>query len=178
MEHSSFPRKYWWSTLFDRVDPAIVDWMACHGIGIARVSLGIVFLWFGALKFFPGVSSAETLSGETIRTLTFGWVQPALSIPVLAAWESCIGLGLLTNVAPRLTLLLLFTQMLGTLTPLFMFPGQTFKIFPLVPTLEGQYIIKNLVLIAAGIVVGGTVRGGHIVHPGNPKTSRSTRNEP
>jgi hypothetical protein len=48
--------------------------------------------------------------------------------------------------------------MLGTMTPLILFPAETFVIFPLVPTLEGQYIIKNLVLISAGLVIGSTVR--------------------
>ena len=51
----------------------------------------------------------------------------------------------------------------GTITPLFLFPAETFTIFPWVPNLEGQYIIKNLVLISAGLVVGSTVRGGRLV---------------
>jgi hypothetical protein len=84
-------------------------------------------------------------------------------LPVLASWECFIGLGLLTKRASRLTLLLLYLQMAGTLTPLFLFPNETFQSFPFVPTLEGQYIIKNLVLISAGIAVGATVRGGRIV---------------
>ena len=50
----------------------------------------------------------------------------------------------------RASLLLLFVQMLGTITPLFLFPTETFTIFPIVPTLEGQYIIKNIVLVAGG----------------------------
>jgi hypothetical protein len=69
---------------------------------------------------------------------------------------------------PVLTLLLLYLQMAGALTPLFLFPNETFRSFPLAPTLEGQYIIKNLVLISAGTAVGATVRGGRIVaEPGN-----------
>jgi len=58
---------------------------------------------------------------------------------------------------------LLFLQMAGTMTPLVLFPAETFVRFPYAPTLEGQYIIKNLVLISAGLVVGSTVRGGRIV---------------
>ncbi|MDQ6779599.1 MAG: DoxX family membrane protein [Candidatus Eremiobacteraeota bacterium] len=146
-------------TLFDRIDRKIVGWMAEHGITLLRISLGIVFLWFGALKFFPHMSPAEMLAGKTIAVLTFDTVQPAQSLPVLAAWECLIGLGLLTGVAKRVTLLLLFVQMTGTLLPLALFPKETWAIIPLVPTLEGQYIIKNLVLISAGIVIGATVRG-------------------
>ena len=79
-----------------------------------------------------------------------------------AALESLIGLGLLTGRYLRLTLLMLGMQMLGTLAPLFLFPEQTFASFPFVPTLEGQYILKNVVLIAGAMVVGSTVRGGRL----------------
>jgi hypothetical protein len=63
----------------------------------------------------------------------------------------------------RATLFLLALQMLGTLTPMLLFPAETWQVFPISPTLEGQYIIKNLVLISAGIVIGATVRGGELV---------------
>ena len=136
--------------------------MAEHGVTLTRIALGIVFLWCGALKLFPGMSPAETLAARTIGRLTMGAVQPAVSLPLLAVWECVIGLGLLTARALRATLLLLFVQMLGTMLPLVMFPRETFTHVPYAPTLEGQYIIKNLVLIAAAIVVGATVRGGRI----------------
>jgi len=95
--------------------------------------------------------------------LTFGRVPPGVAIVVLAAWESIIGLGLILNVAMRLTLSLLFVQMMGTLTPLFLFPHEVFTPRFCAPTLEGQYIIKNLVLIGAALVLGGMLRGGSIV---------------
>jgi uncharacterized membrane protein YkgB len=145
---------------FERADRAIVRWMSDHGVTILRVSLGIVFLWFGVLKYFPHASPAEVLASKTVLVLTFGHIGPTLSLQILATWECLIGLGLISGVAKRVTLLLLFTQMLGTLLPLFFFPAQTFSSIPFVPTLEGQYIIKNLVLISAGIVIGATVRGG------------------
>jgi uncharacterized membrane protein YkgB len=153
---------------FDRVDPVVVEWMARYGVQLTRISLGIVFLWFGALKFFPGLSPAEGLAARTIEQLTGGLVGPALSLPVLAAWECAIGLGLITGRLLRLTLLLLFLQMPGTLLPLLFFPHESFTQVPFAPTLEGQYIIKNLVLISAGIVVGATVRGGHLVAEDGP----------
>lgn len=145
------------------IDIRITSWMARHGITFARFSLGLVFLWFGVLKFFPGLSPAADLAGRTIERLTFGLVHPAVSLPLLAAWESLIGIGLIAGRALRVTLLLLFAQMLGTMAPLVLFPAETWVLFPLAPSLEGQYILKNVVLISSAIVVGATVRGGGLV---------------
>lgn len=153
-------------TLPDALDPLdarITAWMARHGITLTRLALGIVFLWFGAIKFVPGWSPAADLATRTISTLSFGMVPPSASLPLLAAWESLIGIGLLSGRFLRTTLLLLFVQMPGTLMPLVLFPGETFRAFPYAPTLEGQYIIKNLVLVGAAIVVGATVRGGRLL---------------
>jgi ABC-type uncharacterized transport system permease subunit len=82
---------------------------------------------------------------------------------VLALWECVIGLGLLSGRFMRATLLLLAAQMAGTLTPLLLFPAEVFTRIPYAPTLEGQYIIKNAVLVSAAIVIGATVRGGGLV---------------
>lgn len=146
----------------EAVDIRITRWMARYGVTILRYSLGVIFLWFGFLKFFPGVSPAQELAARTIEKLSFGTVGPAVSVPVLAAWETLIGLGLILGVWLRAVLFLLAAQMLGTLTPLVLFPGEVFTRIPWAPTLEGQYIIKNAVLISAAIVIGATVRGGHL----------------
>lgn len=151
------------------LDTWLTRWMARYGITLLRVSLGIVFFWFGFLKFIPGFSPAEDLATQTIGVMTFGLVQPWLALPILAAWESLIGLGLITGKYMRLTLLLLFAQMAGTVTPLVFFPAETFTRFPIAPTLAGQYIIKNLVLVSVGIVIGATVRGGYL--ESEPKAS-------
>jgi uncharacterized membrane protein YphA (DoxX/SURF4 family) len=148
---------------YDRIDRRITGFMATYGIALLRISLGINFLWFGLLKFFPGMSPAQDLATNTIELLSFGIVEPSVSIYILAVWETLIGLGLITGLFLRATLFLLFAQMLGTLTPMVLFPEETFVAFPYAPTLEGQYIIKNLVLISAALVVGSTVRGGRIV---------------
>jgi uncharacterized membrane protein YkgB len=147
----------------EALDVRITTAMARWGLPLLRVSLGIVFFWFGVLKFFPDLSPAQGLATRTISVLTFGLVPPGVSLPVLAAWECVIGLGLLVGIRLREVLLLLFVQMAGTLTPVFLFPEEVFTRIPYAPTLEGQYIIKNVVLIAAGIVVGATVRGGRVV---------------
>lgn len=159
------------SEQFVAVDVRITSWLARHGVTILRVGLGIVFLWFGLLKFVPGVSAAEELAGRTIELLTFGLIAPSASVVILATWESVIGLGLVTGRYLRATLLLLMLQMLGTLTPLALFPAETFTRLPYAPTLEGQYILKNVVLIGAGLVIGATARGGRFVCDACPPRS-------
>jgi uncharacterized membrane protein YkgB len=147
----------------ERIDRHITRWLARSGITLLRVSIGIVFFWFGVLKFFPDASPAEGLASATIAQLTFGIVQPSLSLPLLATWEVVIGLGLITGLFMRATILLLILQMFGTVTPLFLFPEETWTRFLIAPTLEGQYIIKNIVLVTGALVVGATVRGGDLV---------------
>lgn len=149
-------------TRLDRLDKNLTAHMARHGITLLRLSVGIIFLWFGFLKFFPGLSPAEDLAARTIQVLSFGWVPPPMALTLLAVWECAVGLGLILGVYLRATLLLLWLQMAGTITPLFIFPQEVFSQLPYAPTLEGQYIIKNLVLVSAGIVVGATVRGGRL----------------
>jgi uncharacterized membrane protein YphA (DoxX/SURF4 family) len=144
----------------DPVDVRLTQWMARYGVVTLRVTLGIVFLWFGVLKFFPGLSPAQTLALETIDVLTLGLVPGGVSLVLLAALECAIGVGLISGRFMRITLLLLAFQMVGAASPLLLFPGEVFTQFPYAPTLEGQYIIKNLVLVSAGIVIGATVRGG------------------
>lgn len=148
---------------FTALDERITGWMAHYGLPLLRISLGLVFFWFGVLKFFPDLSPAVDLATKTIDKLTLGRVDSNIAIPLLAAWECLIGLGLLFGVFMRTTLLLLILQMAGTLLPLIFFPGEVFSRIPFAPTLEGQYIIKNAVLISAGIVLGATVRGGGLV---------------
>src|SRR3954453_12928839 len=117
----------------ERVDVRITETLARLGVPAVRTALGVVFLWFGVLKFFPNLSPAEMLAARTIQLLTFGFVQPAVSLPVLATWESIIGIGLIVNRGMRLVLLLLAVHMVGTFTPLVFFPSETFAAFPFVP---------------------------------------------
>lgn len=139
-------------------DERLTLWLSRHAITLLRLSLALVFLWFGAIKLVPGWSPATGLVGQTIEALSLGLIKPGLAVPIIAVWEVVIGLGLLTGKLIRTTLLLLALQMVGTLTPLVLFPDQAFTIVPIAPTLEGQYILKNAVLIAGALVVGSTVR--------------------
>jgi uncharacterized membrane protein YphA (DoxX/SURF4 family) len=151
-----------WRTVFERIDRPVTQWMARYGVTLLRVSLGLIFFWFGALKFFPGVSPAEDLAVRTFGVMTLGMIPADVGRIILAAWETAIGLGLISGLFMRFTLLLLFTQMIGALSPIVIYPAEVFEQFPFVPTLEGQYIIKNLVIISGALVIGATVRGGKL----------------
>ena len=137
----------------DDLDLRIASWMNRHGVRLLRMALGVVFIWFGALKLVPGLSPAEALIARTVV-----WFDPDWFLPVLGVWEVLIGVGLLIRPAIRGALLLLAIQMPGTFMPLILLPEVCFTAFPYGLALEGQYIVKNLVIIAAALVVGGTVR--------------------
>ena len=137
---------------FNLIDRAIASWMDRHGLLLLRISLAVIFIWFGALKPFR-ISPADDLIQRTVY-----WFDPDVFIPVLGVWEALIGVCLLFRPLIRVAILLLFLQMPGTFLPLVLLPEVCFTSAPWAPTLEGQYIIKNLVLISAAIVVGGTVR--------------------
>ncbi|WP_184547570.1 hypothetical protein [Mucilaginibacter sp. FT3.2] len=147
-------------------ETSMIKWKARNGLNILRMSLGIVFIWFGFLKFFHGLSAAEVIAGKTILKLSFGTVKPAMALPILACWECAIGLGLIFKRWLSFTLILLYLQMLGTMLPLFFFPAETWTSNLLAPTLLGQYIIKNLILVSSGIVIGATVQGGQFITKG------------
>lgn len=158
---------------FATYDARLTRWTARHAIALLRVSVGIVYLWFGLLKFFPGMSPAQDLAARTIAALSFGIVGPSISVPLLALLETIIGVGLVSGRYLRATLLLLLAQMAGTVTPLLLFPHETFTSFPIAPTLEGQYIIKNIVLVSAAVLIGATVRGGLLI--ADPDVARDAR---
>ncbi len=129
-------------------------WMSKNGVTLLRISIGVVFFWFGIQKFFPGMSSAEDLATRTIEMMTFGLIQQSTGMSLLAVWEVVIGITFIFGVFMRIAIPLLFLQMIGTITPLFFFPAETFTRVPVIPNIVGQYIIKNVVLIAAAMVIG------------------------
>ncbi len=137
---------------FDAIDQAIAGWMDRYGKRFLRLSLAVIFIWFGALKPF-GLSPAQELIEHTVY-----WLPPEIVVPILGWWEVAIGVCLLFRPLIRVGILLLALQMPGTMLPLILLPEVCFTSFPFGLTLEGQYIIKNLILISAALVVGGTVR--------------------
>ena len=137
--------------VIDRVkefDLWFISYLERLSLPILRFSLAIIFIWFGALKPF-GQSPAVELVTKTVY-----WFDPQIFIPILGVWEMAIGICLLFRPLLRVGLFLLAVQMPGTFLPLVLLPEVCFTTFPFDLTLEGQYIIKNLVLIGAGVVVG------------------------
>jgi uncharacterized membrane protein YkgB len=139
----------------DRADRQIAGFMRRWGVFALRVSLGVIFIWFGLLKPL-GLSPAAPLVLATV-----GWMPvftPGTWLAVIGWWEVLIGATFLFHRTARIAIALLALQMGGTFLPLVMLPAVTFQSFPLVPTMEGQYIVKNLIIISAALVIGGTVR--------------------
>jgi uncharacterized membrane protein YkgB len=135
-----------------RLDAATIAWMSGHGRTVLRSALGVIFIWFGALKIFS-TSPADDLVRRTVY-----WFNPDIFLPVLGVWEVVIGVCLLFRPLLRLGLLLLLFQLPGTFLPLVLLPEVCFVQFPFNLTMEGQYIIKNLLIIGAALVVGGSMR--------------------
>lgn len=115
--------------------------------------LGLIFIWYGALKLFPGVSPAETLAVMTIDKLFLSAISPELSIKLLAIWELVVGFGLLSGYCLKWALRLFFIHMACTFTPLVLLPELTFTKPPFAFTLAGQYIVKNVMLILVGVMI-------------------------
>ena len=132
------------------------------GIEILRISVGVVFFWFGFLKFFGATSPAEEIASDTIALISFDLITPEISMPLLAVIECAIGIGMLAKKWMRFVVPLMYFQMAGTLLPLFCFIDQTWSGW-FVPTLLGQYIIKNSVLISAAIILGAVAKGGKLI---------------
>ena len=126
--------------------------MFIYGIIFLRFSIGLIFVWFGFLKPF-GISPAQELVTNTVY-----WFDDKVSfVKFLGWWEVAIGITMCIKPLIRISIFLLFLQMPGTFLPLVLLPEICFTDFPFGLTLEGQYIIKNLIIISAGLVIGGTV---------------------
>ncbi len=118
-----------------------------------RVSLGLLYFLFGILKLFPDLSPAEMIAGETLSRLSFQLLDAREALRVLGAAECGIGVSLLLGVRPKVVFAVFLAHVAGTIMPLFVLPELMFKVVPFAPTMEGQYVLKNLVLAAAGWAV-------------------------
>lgn len=128
-----------------------------YGFLALRISTGIVYLWFGLVKFFPGLSPAEHLVTQTFHIASFGVIGESLSRPLVAIWEVLIGIGLLTGLCMRTTLFLLALQLIGAMAPLVLLPRVIWS-RPFVLTMDGQFIVKDLIVLATGLVLAATVQ--------------------
>jgi putative oxidoreductase len=122
-----------------------------------------VFLGFGVLKFFPGLSPAESLAAQTLDILTLGLLPERLGLIAVAGLETLIGLLLLSGRWLRLALDLLAVELVGILSPIVLLPGEMFRGSVVAPTLAGQYVLKDIVLVAAGLVIAARTLGARMV---------------
>ena len=138
------------------IDKSITHWLGHYGIIALRFSFAIIFIWFGFLKVISYSPAIELV------TQTVYWFNPVWFVPFLGWWEMVIGACFLYRPLIRVGILLLIPQMIGTFLPLVLLPEITFQSGSfLLPTLEGQYILKNLIIIAGAMAIGATVRQRH-----------------
>ena len=133
-----------------RTDHKIIHWLRKASLPTARVSLFIVYGWFGILKVFgmsPATELVHHLFNQTIPVISFDTFYL-----LFALFEVLIGIMFLFPKTIRIVIPLLLVHMITTFLPLILLPGETWSAF-LVPTMAGQYILKNLVIIALGIGV-------------------------
>jgi len=147
-------------TFTDEALQRLTRWLARHSIDLLRVSLGLVFLGFGVLKFFPGASPAEALVARTLDTLSLGIVSGRSAVLLTAVAECFIGVTLISGKLLKIGLLVLAGSLVGIMSPLALFFGD---MFPGTPTLEAQYVFKDIVLVAGGLVVAARALGASLV---------------
>ncbi|MBP2371282.1 hypothetical protein [Pseudonocardia parietis] len=145
------------------VQRGLVTWLAAYSVAALRVSLGLVITGFGALKFIPGASPAEALAARTAEALTFGLVGGTTAVVATAVVETVIGLSLLTGRLLKAAMVGMVGWLIGILSPVVLFPAEMFP--GGLPTLAAQYVLKDIILVAAALVVTANVLGARFVAP-------------
>lgn len=138
----------------------LTDLLAAHSITALRISLGLVFLAFASFKFVAGASPAEDLAVATVGKLTFGIVTGEAALLMTAVTETIIGITLLTGRFVKLGLVVLAGALAGIMSPLVLFPDQMWSGDG--PTLTGQYVFKDIVLVAGALVVAAHALGARM----------------
>jgi uncharacterized membrane protein YphA (DoxX/SURF4 family) len=146
-------------TFVDVLLVRLQGWLSAHSITVLRVALGSIFLTFGLLKLFPGYSPAAQIAARTLDRLTLGLVSGETAVLVTAVTEVVIGLTLVTGLFLRIGLVVLAGALLGIMSPLVLF---TAELFPHGPSLLGQYVLKDVILAAAGLVIGAWALGSRL----------------
>jgi uncharacterized membrane protein YphA (DoxX/SURF4 family) len=124
-----------------------------NAVKLLRISIGIIYFWFGILKFFPGYSPAEELAISTINALTFNYIPSSVNIVLLASWEVIVGILMIFGLFKKPTLVLMLIHMVCTFTPMLFFPKLAFNTIPYGFTIVGQYIMKNIIIISASWIL-------------------------
>lgn len=141
------------NAIVSKLDLLITQYMDRWGILLIKLSFAIIFIWFGSLKPF-GLSTAIPLVEATVVWLPL--LEPAVWVDIIGWWEVAIGILFLFQKTVRFAIALLFLQMVGTFMPMVFLPEVVYQNDNvLLPTMEGQYIIKNVMIISAAVVVGG-----------------------
>lgn len=149
------------TTTLQNLDRSFLRWLKTWSTPLLRVSLGIVFVWFGALKVFA-VSPVADLVADTVY-----WVDPDWFVTVLGVAEMVIGVLLIGNRLLRAVLLVFVAQMIGTALVFVVLPEIAFQNGnPLKLTVEGEFVVKNLVLLTAGLVIAAGLTPLANRHPG------------
>ena len=147
----------------DAREAAIHRWLMRYSLPALRISMGAVVLGFGILKYFPGMSPAQDLVLATTHLLSFGLVPAVvpngLAMALVATLECIIGVLLLSGRWLRVAICLLTVWLTGIISPVLLLPGRLFAGPHHMPTLEGQYVLKDAILVAAAMVIATTVRG-------------------
>jgi uncharacterized membrane protein YphA (DoxX/SURF4 family) len=134
-------------------------WLTQNALNLLRISIGVIYIWFGALKFFNNLSPADQLAKDTMSLITFGLIPNYISIILLAVWETALGLLLIIGSWKRTVFYFLLLHMVCTFIPLFFFGDVSFTSAPYAFTLVGQYIMKNLIIICAALVLNAHAHG-------------------
>ena len=146
-------------------EAACQRWLIAHAIAILRISIGSVLLVFGVLKFFPGVSPAQALVEQTMGILTFGLIPGPVALVAVALLETVLGIWLISGRAMRGAVCLLAIQLIGIMSPLVLLPAQLFGGPHHAPTLVGQYVLKDIIIVGAALVLAATIGGGRLSAP-------------
>lgn len=150
-----------------------------HSIAVLRVAVGAVFLGFGLLKYFPGVSPAQNLAEATSHLLFFGLVPGRAALIAIATLECAIGVFLIVGKPMRVAIWLLAAEFVGILSPVVLLSGRLFAGPHHAPTLEGQYVLKDVILVGAAMVIAAaSFRGGRLVRADLPPSSRVVPDAP
>ena len=147
-------------TFVSNVLDRLTDVLTAHSVTVLRISLGLVFLVFAAFKFVSGASPAADLAVATVGKLTFGVVTGSAALLLTAVTETIIGLTLLTGRFVKVGLVVMAGALIGILSPLVLFPDQMWSGNG--PTLTGQYVFKDIVLVAGGLVVAAHALGARM----------------
>lgn len=137
----------------EKLDDGLFIMADRYGLRLLESSIGLIYIWFGVLKFFPNYSPAEVLAGDTLDLITFHLLDKQFLLWILASGELFIGLALILRIKSKYVIWGLLVHMGGTFSPIFIFPEQVFTHPPLGFSMVGQYIMKNLVIVSAALVI-------------------------